>query len=90
MSETQPTIVKADVSPIVVNLLPIDPKNEKEAILKSFPKRTMICLSILQIICGWLAFLFQVSIFGYLFTYMYFSFFNLSTRICHTPSDFAR
>merc|ERR1712038_448345 len=59
MSETQPTL-QASVNPIIINLPPIDPKHEKEAILKSFPKRTMICLSILQIICGWLAFLFQV------------------------------
>ena len=67
MSETQPTLVKAAMNPIVINLPPIDPKYENEAILKSFPKRTMICLSILQIICGCLAFLSKVNSYGYLF-----------------------
>ena len=66
MSETQPTLVKAAMNPIVINLPPIDPKYENEAILKSFPKRIMVCLSIVQIICGWLVFLPQVSS-GYLF-----------------------
>ena len=64
MSETKPTLVKAAMNPIVINLPSIDPKHEKEAILKSFPKKTMICLSVLQIICGFLAFVSQVSSYG--------------------------
>merc|ERR1719350_1069560 len=48
-------------NPIVINLPPIDPSHEKKKIQKSFPKRTMMILSILQIICGCLAVIFQVS-----------------------------
>ena len=47
-------------NPIVINLPPIDPNHEKEKIKKYFPKRTMMILSILQIICGCLAIIFQV------------------------------
>ena len=47
-------------NPIVINLPPIDPSHEKEKIKKTFPKRTMIILSTLQIICGCLVFIFQV------------------------------
>ena len=62
MSETQQRLQKYARNPIVViNLPPIDPKQEMEAILKSFPKRIMICLSVLQIIFGFLVFLSQVS-----------------------------
>ena len=65
MSETQQRLLKSARDPIVViNLPPIDPKQEMEAILKSFPKKTMICLSVLQIICGFLAFVSQVSSYG--------------------------
>ena len=57
MSETQQRLLKYARNPIVViNLPPIDPKQEMEAILKSFPKKTMICLSVLQIIFGFLVF----------------------------------
>ena len=47
-------------NPIVINLPPFDPNNEREKIQKSFPKRIMLLLSILQIICGGLVFLVQV------------------------------
>merc|ERR1712183_1109506 len=47
-------------NPIVINLPPIDLSHEKEKIRKSFPKRTMMFLSISQIICGCLAVLFQI------------------------------
>ena len=45
---------------IAINLPPIDPSHEKQKFKKSFPRRTMMILSILQIICGCLAFIFQV------------------------------
>ena len=51
---------QATANSIIINLPPIDPSHEKEKIKKSFPKRTMMILSILQIICGCLAVLFQV------------------------------
>ena len=55
-----PATPQATANPIIINLPPIDPSHEKEKIKKSFPKRTMMILSILQIICGCLAFIFQV------------------------------
>ena len=65
MSQTQQRLLKSARDPIVViNLPPIDPKQEMEAILKSFPKKTMICLSVLHIICGLLSFVSQVSSYG--------------------------
>ena len=65
MSQTQQRLLKSARDPIVViNLPPIDPKQEMEAILKSFPNKTMICLSVLQIICGFLACVSQVSSYG--------------------------
>ena len=54
------TTPQTAANPIVINLPPIDPSHEKEKIKKSFPKRTMMILSILQITCGCLAFIFQV------------------------------
>jgi hypothetical protein len=60
MSGTQTTPQTA-TNPIIINLPPIDPNYEKEKIQKSFPKKTMMVLSILQIICGCLAVIFQVS-----------------------------
>merc|ERR1719158_886615 len=56
-----PATPQATANPIIINLPSIDPSNEKEKIKKSFPKRTMMILSILQIICGCLAVLFQVA-----------------------------
>ena len=48
-------------NPIVINLPPVvNPNHEREKIQKSFPKRIMLLLSILQIICGSLVFLVQV------------------------------
>jgi len=60
MFETQTTAPTA-ANPIIINLPPIDPSHEKEKIIKSFPKRTMMVLSMLQIICGFLAIVFQVA-----------------------------
>merc|ERR1712079_566824 len=62
-----PATPQATANPIIINLPPIDPSHEKEKIKKSFPKRTMMILSILQITCGCLAFIFQVAqyVFGY-------------------------
>ena len=57
VSQTTP---QTTANPIVINLPSTDPIHEKEKIRKSFPKRTMMLLSILQIICGCLAVLFQV------------------------------
>merc|ERR1712061_385780 len=54
------TTPQTTANPIVINLPPIDPSHEKEKIQKSFPKRTMMFLSISQIICGCLAVLFQI------------------------------
>ena len=47
-------------NPIVINLPPVDPNHEREKIQKYFPKRVMLLLSILQIVCGGLVFLIQV------------------------------
>ena len=47
-------------NPIVINLPPVDPNHEREKIQKYFPKRVMLLLSILQIVCGGLVFLLQV------------------------------
>ena len=55
------TVPQTAANPIVINLPhPIDPNHEKEKIKKSFPKRIMKILSILQIICGCLACILQV------------------------------
>merc|ERR1719158_1377961 len=56
-----PATPQATANPIIINLPPIDPSHEKEKIKKTFPKRTMMILSILQIICGCLAVLCQVA-----------------------------
>ena len=48
-------------NPIVINLAPVDPNQEREQIQKSFPKRVMMLLSIMQIVCGGLVFLMQVG-----------------------------
>merc|ERR1739848_18035 len=56
-----PATPQATANPIIINLPHIDPSHEKEKIKKSFPKRTMMILSILQIICGFLAIVFQVA-----------------------------
>ena len=57
------TAPQTAANPIVINLPSTDPSHEKEKIRKSFPKRAMMLLSILQIICGCLAVLFQVNIY---------------------------
>ena len=50
-------------NPIVINLPPVvDPIHEREKIQKSFPKRVMMLLSILQIACGGLVILMQVRL----------------------------
>ena len=54
------TTPQTATNPIVITLPPIDPSHEKEKIKKSFLKRTMMILSILQIIFGCLAFIVQV------------------------------
>ena len=72
MSGTQTTPQTA-TNPIIINLPPIDPNYEKEKIQKSFPKKTMMVLSILQIICGCLAVIFQVWL---QFIHYYMSFFT--------------
>ena len=51
---------QTDVNSISINLPPPGPNHEKEEIQKYFPKRTLMFLSISQIICGCLAVLFQV------------------------------
>ena len=56
----QPMSGQPAVNPIIINLPPVDPNHEREKIQKSFPKRTMMLLSTLQIICGGLVFLMQV------------------------------
>ena len=50
-------------TPIVITLPQSnESKNEKEKIAKTFPQKIMLALSILQLICGSLAALFQVSV----------------------------
>ena len=56
----QPTSGQTTVNPIVINLPPVDPNHTRKQIQKSFPKRVMMLLSILQIVCGGLVFLMQV------------------------------
>ena len=49
-------------TPIVITLPQSnESKNEKEKIAKTFPQKIMLALSILQLICGSLAALLQVS-----------------------------
>merc|ERR1712141_379864 len=57
VSQTTP---QTTANPIVINLPSTDLSHEKGKIRKSFPKRAMMLLSILQIICGCLAVLFQI------------------------------
>ena len=57
----QPTPGQPAVNPIIINLPPVDPNHEREQIQKSFPKRVMMLLSTLQIVCGGLVFLMQVQ-----------------------------
>ena len=57
----QPISGQPAVNPIIINLPPIDPNQEREQIQKSFPKQVMMLLSILQIGCGGLVFLMQVG-----------------------------
>ena len=50
-------------TPIVITLPQSnESKNEKEKIAKTFPQKIMLALSILQLICGSLAALLQVSV----------------------------
>ena len=56
----QPTLEQTASNPIVINLPPVDPNHERDQIKKSFPKRVMMLLSILQIVCGGLVFLLQI------------------------------
>ena len=56
----QPIPGQTAVNPIIINLPPVDPNHERKQIQKSFPKRVMMPLSILQIACGGLVFLMQV------------------------------
>ena len=74
------TTPQTAANPIAINLPPIDPSHAKEKIKKSYPRRTMMILSILQIIFGCLAFIFQVllpqiiicilNMLIYIFTYL--------------------
>jgi hypothetical protein len=58
----QPTSLgQPAVNPIIINLPPVDPNHERQQIQKSFPKRVMMLLSILQIVCGGLVFLMQIA-----------------------------
>ena len=52
---------QTSVNPLINNLPPVDPNHEKKQIQKSFPKRVMMLLSILQIVCGKFVFLMQIS-----------------------------
>ena len=55
-------------TPIVITLPQSnESKNEKEKIAKTFPQKIMLALSILQLICGSLAALLQVSLPKYFF-----------------------
>ena len=58
----QPTSAQTAENPIIINLPLVDPNHKREQIQKSFPKRVMMLLSILQIACGGLVFLMQVRI----------------------------
>ena len=58
----------ANNTPIVITLPQSnESKNEKEKIAKTFPQKIMLALSILQLICGSLAALLQVSLPKYFF-----------------------
>ena len=57
--------------PIFINLPPVDLNYEREKIQNSFPKRVMLLLSILQIVCGCLVFLLQIWAKNYLRNYQY-------------------
>ena len=57
-----------NTTPIVITLPQSnESKNEKEKIAKTFPQKIMLALSILQLICGSLAALLQVSLPKYFF-----------------------
>ena len=51
---------QTDVNSISINLPSPGPNHEKEEIQKTFPKRTLMFLSISQIICGCLSVLVQI------------------------------
>ena len=70
---TTTTAATTTNAPIVITLPQSnESKNEKEKIAKTFPQKIMLALSILQLICGSLAALLQVSLPKYFFhAYLY-------------------
>lgn len=66
---TTTTAATTTNAPIVITLPQSnESKNEKEKIAKTFPQKIMLALSILQLICGSLAALLQVSLPKYFFS----------------------
>ena len=69
---TTTTAATTTNAPIVITLPQSnESKNEKEKIAKTFPQKIMLALSILQLICGSLAALLQVSLPKYFFSCLY-------------------